>query len=725
MNTKEILLSILLLIGVCAPASARSIKEIKESSSKSSIDTLRSVKTLYSSMAKRQKSISAFTEEVQCTARMVGESYWAISEWLAGDEIYKVYQDVDLLGNDCAYPFYVSAVAIELEVEAGGTIYLQADVEALDPEVSTPACPYPGDVLGLTEDQDFVIPDAGYYLLMVIFPEPVLVEGPYFAGIYFSAEVGDLGGALITDNDPYQCISWNDWGLGYVDLVSNSYFDFPGNLVMYSLGYNGTAQSSAPPVKIYSPADSSSQSASVQVYAAELVDTIAVDRCRFEYYSQGSWTTIGEDTSPDVTKRNSVSQASIQPGFSTTWNTSGLGEGWYMLRSTLLESTDNYTSDTIDVFIDNTPLNPLVTKPLNASAVCDTVTLTTTIPDEDVTFVQFELRLSDDTIRAAMPLLNQQRYGDVDGDTLDGNWVAQGEFGDYYNGPTAATSLYSYFATRGYPDLMKIGTSTQTVRKMVEATADSARVRLQLGSCDDNLLSSVRDHLKRQGNSFRMSVLSGATLKDLIYYMGYHRGTVLLGISQPYGHWLPVTRLMLPPDETGAAQCIIYETRGGSELESSLLFSPNLSVRYQGLMRAVDRVVAIYPRADTTSREVVGGDFTGSNGWSYMWDASSYAERPYIVAAIGADLGGHFGEGISWFTRECAPSYIVGDVNYSGYIDIDDIVYLINYVFGGGPEPMPELAAGYASCDQSVDIDDIVYLINYVFQGGPEPPCQP
>jgi hypothetical protein len=60
-------------------------------------------------------------------------------------------------------------------------------------------------------------------------------------------------------------------------------------------------------------------------------------------------------------------------------------------------------------------------------------------------------------------------------------------------------------------------------------------------------------------------------------------------------------------------------------------------------------------------------------------------------------------------------------------IDIDDIVYLINYVFGGGPEPIPYLFVGDANCagDPPVDIDDIVFLINFAFGGGPSPrtPC--
>ncbi len=67
------------------------------------------------------------------------------------------------------------------------------------------------------------------------------------------------------------------------------------------------------------------------------------------------------------------------------------------------------------------------------------------------------------------------------------------------------------------------------------------------------------------------------------------------------------------------------------------------------------------------------------------------------------------------------PACFIGDVNGSGAVDIDDIVYEIAYVFQGGPAPVPEECCGDANGSGAIDIDDIVYLIAYVFQGGPEP----
>jgi len=66
--------------------------------------------------------------------------------------------------------------------------------------------------------------------------------------------------------------------------------------------------------------------------------------------------------------------------------------------------------------------------------------------------------------------------------------------------------------------------------------------------------------------------------------------------------------------------------------------------------------------------------------------------------------------------------YITGDANTDGEINIADIVYLINYLFIGGPPPTP-LVAGDANCDGKTNVVDVVYLINYLFIGGPPPGC--
>ncbi|MCK4225038.1 MAG: hypothetical protein KAX39_07640 [candidate division Zixibacteria bacterium] len=63
-----------------------------------------------------------------------------------------------------------------------------------------------------------------------------------------------------------------------------------------------------------------------------------------------------------------------------------------------------------------------------------------------------------------------------------------------------------------------------------------------------------------------------------------------------------------------------------------------------------------------------------------------------------------------------------GDANGDEVIDLGDVVYLINYLYKGGPAPDP-LEMGDNNCDEVVDLGDLVYLINYLFKNGPLPCC--
>ena len=79
----------------------------------------------------------------------------------------------------------------------------------------------------------------------------------------------------------------------------------------------------------------------------------------------------------------------------------------------------------------------------------------------------------------------------------------------------------------------------------------------------------------------------------------------------------------------------------------------------------------------------------------------------------------------------CIPP-IRGNVDYDpgDVIDISDLVYLVDYMFTGGPAPTcVEEANMDASCCTTppgeslddLDIADLVYLVDYMFNEGPPP----
>jgi len=87
----------------------------------------------------------------------------------------------------------------------------------------------------------------------------------------------------------------------------------------------------------------------------------------------------------------------------------------------------------------------------------------------------------------------------------------------------------------------------------------------------------------------------------------------------------------------------------------------------------------------------------------------------FLTAASSESLIQH---AISVF--EETSSYVYGDVDNSGALDPLDGVYIVDYFWRGGPEPVNMNAADVdGSC--TADIVDAVYLINYLFRSGPAP----
>jgi len=107
------------------------------------------------------------------------------------------------------------------------------------------------------------------------------------------------------------------------------------------------------------------------------------------------------------------------------------------------------------------------------------------------------------------------------------------------------------------------------------------------------------------------------------------------------------------------------------------------------------------------------------------WTPMQVREALMMTASNSTTPDNNYGWGIvdTWaaINYSFGPSFIPGDANESGGVDIDDVVYLIGYIFSGGPPPVPHEDAGDADGSGSVDIDDVTYLINYIFSGGLPP----
>lgn len=62
-----------------------------------------------------------------------------------------------------------------------------------------------------------------------------------------------------------------------------------------------------------------------------------------------------------------------------------------------------------------------------------------------------------------------------------------------------------------------------------------------------------------------------------------------------------------------------------------------------------------------------------------------------------------------------------GDLNRIGGIDIEDLVYLVNYMFSGGPPGACPSETDVNGDSAEGDIADLIHLVSYMFQSGPPP----
>jgi len=109
--------------------------------------------------------------------------------------------------------------------------------------------------------------------------------------------------------------------------------------------------------------------------------------------------------------------------------------------------------------------------------------------------------------------------------------------------------------------------------------------------------------------------------------------------------------------------------------------------------------------------EFPANDFVG--GYGAVWDT---VVAEYIVTGQYSD-----GSSFSSSSKFLLVGHIAGDVNGDGGVDISDIIFLVDFAFGGGPALSYPATADVDCSGMPVDISDLVYLVDYIFTGGPAP----
>ncbi|MDH3892875.1 MAG: thrombospondin type 3 repeat-containing protein [candidate division Zixibacteria bacterium] len=123
--------------------------------------------------------------------------------------------------------------------------------------------------------------------------------------------------------------------------------------------------------------------------------------------------------------------------------------------------------------------------------------------------------------------------------------------------------------------------------------------------------------------------------------------------------------------------------------------------------------------ADMTPAQTVSGN--------YPAELSPMVIAPGTYEKNGADASSFLPLYVPTLTPGvCCLGSMRGNVDYSDgdIIDITDLIYLVDYMFTGGPTP-PCLDEADMDASGAVEISDLVYLVDFFFTGGQAPqPCQ-
>jgi len=124
-------------------------------------------------------------------------------------------------------------------------------------------------------------------------------------------------------------------------------------------------------------------------------------------------------------------------------------------------------------------------------------------------------------------------------------------------------------------------------------------------------------------------------------------------------------------------------------------------------------------------------DSSGNQVWIQIYDSLGLNDEAKAIAVD--DSGNVYIAGYSNHddgNPEWGRDYLVikytqnlrGDWNKDGFINISDVVLLLNYLYRQGDPPQP-MEIGNINCDGVIDVGDAIYLINYIFKSGPESSC--
>lgn len=181
------------------------------------------------------------------------------------------------------------------------------------------------------------------------------------------------------------------------------------------------------------------------------------------------------------------------------------------------------------------------------------------------------------------------------------------------------------------------------------------------------------------------------------------------------------TRLVLHPDTLWAFQAwmlfpdsLMLYMGGGLVIQGPIIDIDLASLRINDSL--IPQSVIFLPQGPIFNGPEISmfvnmREFILSYGALYRTTVQSYTVTGNLINGDPIETTGMF------VFRGHAP----GDITLDGNVDIADLTYLVDYLFGGGPAPRVMELADVNGSGTDPDVADLVYLADYLFGGGPPP----
>ena len=678
---------------------------------------------------KNLMGVARLTTADTCLGSPVDTITHLITGWLIGNELYKNY--IDPVASGCSYPYTITEINMPMYFASGSTgatFPISVDIEAVD-STTIPGCNVPGEMLSLSADWDVTIPAGeGFYDVWIPLDTPVTVTGPFFAGFFIGAPIAGsaLAAVVVDSTHTEQCVSFNIWDpeIGFIDLLNNDIWNFPGVLVLYVSGYSGPPINEPLPVaSMVSPIDGSLVFGSSELWAMDHSGSNIIEYVSFEYSNGGPWIEIARDFDGTRPLRDGVASTHYGGGFSALWNPAGLPEGNYNIRATMADTLGRISQSQVTAYVEPTPPIPRIVSPAEFSDFCSPLKLIMNCNDENISSVQVEWQPLADDYSAGMTTLFQNALGDTNGNPDDSNRASAGEFGDYYNAPVAAAIAAQVWFDRGYANVMKDGQDLLSIELLAENLAVSFLTRENEGTFDEELFYGLTQYFSSHGDDLILEYERNPDYFTLRKWVEGDQRSVIIGANGDTGFWLALDGFKGWLSD-GTATMTVSVPMTGTMID--ILFRSSYGfneIQFNGEWHMVDMAVSMLGRGWEIDRSVVGIDFVGSDGWSLTWTPTELTEgSKYFFRAWTQDANDYEGASATILQFNCSQVFVPGDYTADGNVDIMDLVRLIDFIAKAGVPPEGGTGRADANCDNLINVADIIYFMNYLY-GHNDDPC--